>query len=881
MADAPDVKISLSAEDQGVSAAIKELTSQLKSLKGQQDTVASSAGKLSGALRGIASAAAVGAVIAFGKSVFDAAANIAKMSQITGASTQALSVFHAAAEENGIASEQADKGIIKLSKSIFQLQQGLPQAAAAFAQIGLSQKSFAGLNTDQKILLVTNAIAKMKDGTTKAAVAQQLMGRSGAELIPILNSLSGEGYQKLYDQLKKAGLLMDDQSGRAILALKASLAELSEQAQGAALQFEEGLLPAVSDVAAAISKSFGGPEGFKSVGEAFGTGLRYISEGFLNLGAIVGAVFAHVNEDWDFLVNHTREAGKSVLAAAEGYIAGGVGGAAAAGAQQLTSTSAGQDFADRSGAIDDQLKKQLEQNYLNTIVPGGAGPVTAKKPGAGSDTVNQSVLTNAAAKAQLALVQKQMEDELALWKAKAAEQQQIDQSAYDQGLISLKQYFEDRRTEVQTGTDKEIAILEKERAAARADAAKSGAQAKKAATPQMADKLNAQKLIDLAKVDELNTRIAEKQIESRTKIKQLDDEQQKAKEANHKKLLQFQEQILEAEGRTYDAAVLRIKDEADDMRKELVKLGANPAQAGEFEKAQLGKASFDETDRKNQQQMQAFENQKRGIQLEASTGHESPLAAERQINELIRQRLPLLRQQAEAELAAAKAGGNQDEVATAQNRLQSLNNLGVTMDGLHKQLTGALSSDFNSFFQNLQRGSETVGMAFRSLASSILASFAKILEQKLMMKLLGGGEGGGSSTGFAGMLGSLFAPHAEGGLISGPGGPKSDKIPAMLSNGEFVMSAKAVQNLGHENLAALNKGIRPPSIAHLHASVPRFSDGGLVGASSGTGSGHNLIVGLEEGLVLKHLSSKNAGKVIVQQLANNPKAAGKALSRSQ
>tara|TARA_R100000963_G_scaffold33686_1_gene26198 strand:- start:483 stop:1595 length:1113 start_codon:yes stop_codon:yes gene_type:complete len=34
------------------------------------------------------------------------------------------------------------------------------------------------------------------------------------------------------------------------------------------------------------------------------------------------------------------------------------------------------------------------------------------------------------------------------------------------------------------------------------------------------------------------------------------------------------------------------------------------------------------------------------------------------------------------------------------------------------------------------------------------------------------------------------------GQIRGPGGPKDDKIPAMLSNGEFVMTAKAVQNAG-------------------------------------------------------------------------------------
>ena len=34
------------------------------------------------------------------------------------------------------------------------------------------------------------------------------------------------------------------------------------------------------------------------------------------------------------------------------------------------------------------------------------------------------------------------------------------------------------------------------------------------------------------------------------------------------------------------------------------------------------------------------------------------------------------------------------------------------------------------------------------------------------------------------------------GMIDGPGGPKEDKIPAMLSNGEFVFTAKAVDNAG-------------------------------------------------------------------------------------
>ena len=44
-----------------------------------------------------------------------------------------------------------------------------------------------------------------------------------------------------------------------------------------------------------------------------------------------------------------------------------------------------------------------------------------------------------------------------------------------------------------------------------------------------------------------------------------------------------------------------------------------------------------------------------------------------------------------------------------------------------------------------------------------------------------------------------FTPYETGGEVSGPGGPKDDKIPAMLSDGEFVVTAKAVENLGGGN----------------------------------------------------------------------------------
>lgn len=55
-------------------------------------------------------------------------------------------------------------------------------------------------------------------------------------------------------------------------------------------------------------------------------------------------------------------------------------------------------------------------------------------------------------------------------------------------------------------------------------------------------------------------------------------------------------------------------------------------------------------------------------------------------------------------------------------------------------------------------------------------------------------------------MGTYPVRFATGGYVRGKGGPKDDKIPALLSNKEFVVNAKATKAIGPANLAALNSG---------------------------------------------------------------------------
>jgi len=95
---------------------------------------------------------------------------------------------------------------------------------------------------------------------------------------------------------------------------------------------------------------------------------------------------------------------------------------------------------------------------------------------------------------------------------------------------------------------------------------------------------------------------------------------------------------------------------------------------------------------------------------------------------------------------------------------------------------------------------------------------AALLGQGPLAGMFGSTETGG----LLGLLSGAFLKKASGGYIAGPGTATSDSIPAMLSDGEFVVNARATAQ-NRQLLEAINSG----------ASMPRFARGGAVGGGGG------------------------------------------------
>jgi hypothetical protein len=911
MPDSPEVKVRLTAEDQGVAAAIKELGAQLTNLKSRQDETATSGLNLSKAFQGIAAAAATIRLASFAKEAFDSAVNIGKMADKTGLTTQTLSVFHKVAEDVGVSTEAVDKGLVRAAKSITQFEQGSKTATLAFASLGITTKSFAGLNADQKIILLATALGKHAASLSKANAAQLIFNRGGAEMILVANALAAQGMDKATAATSRLGLLLDQKTTDSFRTAKGAMQELQDAGKGVATQFESGLLPAVIDVSNAVLESVNiggkGGDGFREMGKVAGTVVRDIAAGFISMGVIISAEIAGVGSDvsssWTQMKIGATSSFEAIGLAAKGHFAEAKA-AFDAGTRDMQREAA--DNAARQKAIWDDAAVHIRTSMEN-LFPSDAEEARRMKEGADrlrpenqekqGPTLVTPELANAAGKAQLALALKQMQDELEIKKSMASEQAQVDKHAYDEGLLSMKDYFDRRRAEVIAENEAEKQLLLKESVDVQNELAQTVARqarlaANPARTPQQTDTLEAQRLGLLQKIDELNTQIQLKDIAAGTEIGAIDREQQKAQEESAKKLLVMKKEIADLQGDKPGAAQVEIKAQAVEQTRQAQQAGgpnlaANLAEIETWKQLKLAVADYDMARQKTEEDIKAFEIQKKAIQLKAKAGGMTPLEEEQKINQLIKERLPLLQADAAAELAAAQKtggpGGNQADVAAAQNSVAQVQNLTVASNRLGLQISQSLTQDFQSFFDTVGRGTKTLSQQFEGLAASVVSSIEKIIEKELMLKLLGSAAdaSGAGGTGFMGWLSNLGSGHAEGGLIKGPGGPKSDSIPARLSAGEFVVKADAVQRLGVHSLDAMNRGLQIPSIAQL--SLPKFAEGGPVGLVGAPGASGmvNIGLGLDKGLILQHLSSKDAGRIILNHLTNNPKAAGKALSRSQ
>ncbi|KMW56979.1 Phage tail length tape-measure protein 1 [Candidatus Rhodobacter oscarellae] len=264
-------------------------------------------------------------------------------------------------------------------------------------------------------------------------------------------------------------------------------------------------------------------------------------------------------------------------------------------------------------------------------------------------------------------------------------------------------------------------------------------------------------------------------------------EARRAAEAEEKRADDERQRALERE--------IEQRERALELRQGLVEAAQQQLSDAEFEAALIGKSASEQA-RLRAEYMLTQDAKRRGIDLNERLAGQEKTYAE------------LIREQADAigRVVAAKEEQEAQNERLAQQE-QQLADLGQSIK--------------DSLLDAIIAGEDF---------ADVLANVAKMLARAaLEAALFGSGPFGGGGGGLLGGIfssifglkdGGLVQRLASGGYVTGPGGPRADLVPAMLSNGEYVMNAEATKK--HRPLLdALNFGM-----------AQKYASGGLVGGGA-------------------------------------------------
>ena len=174
----------------------------------------------------------------------DAADETSKLAQSLGATTEEISRLAYAADLSGASQEELGQALAKLDKQAAEAAAGGRTAGDIFAAMGVQVTGTGGAlkSTTELLAEVADKFASYKDGAEKTALAQEIFGRSGARLIPLLNQ-GAEGLAQVGAEADKLGLALTTSAGQAAEAFNDNLTRLDKAREGLGRRIAAELLP--------------------------------------------------------------------------------------------------------------------------------------------------------------------------------------------------------------------------------------------------------------------------------------------------------------------------------------------------------------------------------------------------------------------------------------------------------------------------------------------------------------------------------------------------------------------------------------------------------------------------------------------------------------
>ena len=134
---------------------------------------------------------------------------IDKTSQKIGFGTEAYQKWDYAMQIAGTSMKDCSIGLKTMTNKIDDALNGSSNAIGMFEKLGISVDDLKGKTREDIFGMVVSGLQNTTDELTKAAIANDVFGRSGQELMPLFNETT-ENTQKLLEEAEKYGMVMSE-----------------------------------------------------------------------------------------------------------------------------------------------------------------------------------------------------------------------------------------------------------------------------------------------------------------------------------------------------------------------------------------------------------------------------------------------------------------------------------------------------------------------------------------------------------------------------------------------------------------------------------------------------------------------------------------------
>lgn len=184
-----------------------------------------------------------GAVMEFAK----AGDQLNKMAQRTGIAVEQLSALKFAAEQSGSSIEDLETGVKRMQRTITDAGDGMASAVDALGAIGLTSGDLQGMSPDEQFIAIAQALSEVEDATTRAALAQEIFGRSGTMLLPLING-GAKSIAELTKEAEELGIVMSAEAAQSAAEFTDAWNRAKQTLLAVSREIAAAVVPAITDL---------------------------------------------------------------------------------------------------------------------------------------------------------------------------------------------------------------------------------------------------------------------------------------------------------------------------------------------------------------------------------------------------------------------------------------------------------------------------------------------------------------------------------------------------------------------------------------------------------------------------------------------------------